>query len=349
MRLLTFSVQVLFAHLIAVLALSGCGGGSSSPPVDAGASDATRPPSSPVVIFSSGVKQLNQTLTDTTVVMTDGRVLVVSADAPPRVLSVPPASEMREHTVLTKAGDVFNLWPQSPSGAGLSLSNATRVNEPGPLTLFRNGWVRKPDGGVLILSPDSDEVYESLAFRGATQCDMFDPVCIFDGIAKGADGLAIDIGGPAIDVCRTLHPLSPGIDGSGLVLLRADGAVFARQARASDETAARLPIRLDLGLPPIARVYQGFFEDSRARIWYVGLGGRNWPEGLLSKDVPRFGCTIAGEGKSPNVDAECVRATEIPALSGTTPSYVASNVLALSPDGKLTCWPFEGRACPRGE
>jgi len=337
---LTLSLSLQLKVLIPSLSLVACGSVASNTsgpkPEDAG------PAPGPIVVFASGVKQINERGFDPTVVMTDGRVLVLTTDAP-RPLSVPPAAEIRDQSVLTRTGEVYHVWPPP------DLSRSDRLEQTGPFTLYRNGWARGADGRVFAFLPYSNDVAELANRSGASACDSGEATCLFDGVAKDIDGNVIDVGGKVVEILH-VNSFYPGINGSGIAFLREDGALFIRQTRDTNQAAANPLHKIELGLPPIAHLHPGFYEDFNGGMWYFGIANRNrWPPSLTPQDVARQPCTIPGEPKIPDFQTECLRPTAIPALVGTSPVRHGSTVLALTRDGKLLCWPNIGRSCPRGE
>lgn len=167
-------------------------------------------------------------------------------------------------------------------------------------------------------------------------------------------GKVVDVGSKVVDVAYALLPLYPGVAGPGVGLLRDDGAVFILDGVPSDKPALP-PVRIEHGLPPIARLHGDFYEDRDAKIWFFGVSApESWPLGLIASDVPRFPCTVYfgnKKGDSPPSYTQCVRPVEIPALAHTAPTLAFADmaIVTVTPDGKLLCWPNIGRTCQKLE
>jgi hypothetical protein len=336
-----------------VLLLVGCGGTTGAAPADAGAEDAASPGA--FVVISGGVKQLEAL--SSSVIMADGRI--IRFDRPKeltfKTLVAPPAFEMREQTILTTSGEIHRRFY---GRSGEELSKATGLDGRGPYRLFRNGWVRTANGGVFGFEYNSVVALERPGVAGADQCayvgEARGHICLFDGLAREVEpgGSSIDIGGRVVDLADAHTLLYPGTTDfrnyEGVALLREDGALFAYVGGAAGNPRPPV-VRIGHGLPPIARLHRGFFEDRQGKMWYFGVAPpESWPLGLIAPGVPRYPCLIDwAKPKTSVTPTSCVYPVEIPALAHTSPmaGFAGMAVVAITHDGKLLCWPNSGRTC----
>jgi hypothetical protein len=295
------------------------------------------------VLFASGVKKFVRGAA----LMNDGRVLALSKERPPEALALPPAIDMDPNLALTATGELWSHSVERYVDGSVRVEPPALIPNTGAVRLLGDGYYARRDGSVGLVVEDRAPL-EMSGLRGATACAMAG--CLVHGkvVLLYQWDRVIDVGGAGVEIGWGTVRRRDGRLEHGYSVLRSDGVVVHVPGSTTSEDPQITTVS---GLPPIAHVFDGYYQDREGRVWTDGLFTPGYVGRLVAGPVATAPCTYhTADPYKPLDEAETCRAApiELTAVRGARPS-LGHGFMALYPDGRLVCWPYENDTCPRGE